>query len=163
MTRYELLHLLIGQARQHGFDFRRWFAESTGAAWTSYGSALDWLVIGKRAHMLLFSHGFARHFFQSGERITYVVAPQTFERVTPGGQSRTVNRRAHLRHSSREDVWVFHLREMAATAEPLRYIRRFLVTEETMKALAGGNVPAEEDEADTEPNYDNENLVRERK
>lgn len=160
MTRYELLHLLVGQARQHGFDFRRWFADSTGTAWTSYASALDWLVIGKRAHMLLFSHGFARHFFQSGERITYVVPPQTFQRVMPSGTSRTVNRKAHLRQSSREDVWTFHLREMAAAAEPLRYIRRFLVTEETLKDLAAGDDSIKEENAREEPNYDDENLVR---
>jgi hypothetical protein len=106
--------------------------------------------------MLLFSHAFAKHFFQSGERIQYMVEPQTFERVTTDGRSLTVNRRAHLRHSSREDVWRFHLREMAARAEPLHYIRRFLITEETMAEVSKG--PSQGGEED---DYDNENLVRE--
>lgn len=158
MTRNELLHMLVGQARAHGFDFRRWFTENTGTPWTSYASAIDWLTISKRAHMLLFSHGFAQRFFQSGGRITYVVPPQTFERVTTSGKRQTVHRKAHIRHSSRDDVWRFHLREMAAAAEPLRYIRRFLVTEETLQDIA----EVEQNDAfePDDPNYDDENLVQ---
>lgn len=159
MTRNELLHMLVGQARAHGFDFRRWFMEHTGTPWTNYASAIDWLTIGKRAHMLLFSHGFAKHFFQSGDRITYVVPPQTFERVAADGKRQTVHRKAHIRHSSRSDVWTFHLREMAAAAEPLRYIRRFLVTEETLQEISEDEQAATV--GDEERNYDDENLVRE--
>jgi len=155
MTRGELLHLLIGQGRTRGFEFRRWFVQNTGETWSSYAEALQWLAKGKRAHMLLFSHEFAKNFFQSGERIQYVVEPQTFERVSTNGRSLTVNRKAHLRHSSREDVWRFHLREMAARAEPLHYIRRFLITEETMVAVSRPPVQATD-----EDDYDNENLVR---
>ncbi|SDF19802.1 hypothetical protein [Terriglobus roseus] len=156
MTRGELLHLLIGQGRTRGFEFRRWFVQNTGETWSSYAEALQWLAKGKRAQMLLFSHEFAKSFFQSGERIQYVVEPQTFERVTANGQSLTVNRKAHLRHSSREDVWRFHLREMAVRAEPLHYIRRFLITEETMAAVSRPTVQVVD-----EDDYDNENLVRE--
>lgn len=155
MTRSELLHLLIGQGRTRGFEFRRWFVQNTGETWSGYAEALQWLAKGKRAHMLLFSHEFAKNFFQSGERIQYVVEPQTFERVTTNGRSLTVNRKAHLRHSSREDVWRFHLREMAARAEPLHYIRRFLITEETLVAVSRPPVQATD-----EDDYDNENLVR---
>lgn len=155
MTRGELLHLLIGQGRTRGFEFRRWFVQNTGETWISYAEALQWLAKGKRAHMLLFSHEFAKNFFQSGERIQYVVEPQTFERVTTDGRSLTVNRKAHLRHSSREDVWRFHLREMAARVEPLHYIRRFLIIEETMVAVSRPPVQAPD-----EDDYDNENLVR---
>ena len=157
MTRREILHLLIGQARQQGFEFRRWFIENTALEWTTYGDALDWLSLGKRAHMLLFSHGFARHFFQSGDKLTYLVPPQTFERVSASGGSLTVKRKAHLRRSSRQDVWTFHVREMAATAEPLRYIRRFLITEETLREVAG-TTPKRA--AADDDNYDDENLVR---
>ncbi|MEK6397962.1 MAG: hypothetical protein V4734_07740, partial [Terriglobus sp.] len=124
MTRGELLHLLIGQAKTHGFEFRRWYMQNTGMAWSSYSDSIQWLSIGKRAHMLLFSHGFATCFFRDGERITYLIPPQTFERVRPSGEHETVNRKAHLRRSSRENVWKYHLREMAEQAEPLLYIRR---------------------------------------
>ena len=155
MTRGELLHLLIGQGRTQGFEFRRWFVQNTGETWNGYAEAVQWLSKSKRAHMLLFSHEFAKFFFQSGERIQYVVEPQTFERVTTNGRSLTVNRKAHLRHSSREDVWRFHLREMAARTEPLHYIRRFLITEETIAAVSRPLVQASDDE-----DYDNENLVR---
>jgi hypothetical protein len=107
--------------------------------------------------MLLFSHGFAKCFFRDGERITYMVAPQIYERVRADGERQTVTRRAHLRRSSRENVWRFHLREMTGMAEPLHYIRRFLLTEETLAEV-------EEDTAVTpspeEDSYDDENLVR---
>lgn len=155
MTRGELLHLLIGQGRTRGFEFRRWFVQNTGEPWNGYNEAVQWLAKSKRAHMLLFSHEFAKHFFQSGERIQYVVEPQTFERVTTNGRSLTVNRKAHLRRSSREDVWRFHLREMAARAEPLHYIRRFLITDETIAASSPPPIQAADEE-----DYDNENLVR---
>jgi len=157
MTRGELLHLLIGQARTHGFEFRRWYMQNTGMAWSSYSDSIQWLSIGRRAHMLLFSHGFAKCFFKDGERITFAVAPQTYERVTPSGEHATVNRRAHLRRSSRENVWLYHLREMAEVLEPLHYIRRFLITEETLAEKAEDATVSTDAEDDS---YDNENLVR---
>jgi len=152
-----LLHLLLGQARNHGFEFRRWFVEHIGVPWPGYNDALQWLATGRRAGVLLFSHGFARHFFQSGERIAFLVAPQTFERVTASGEIQTVHRKAHMRHSSREDVWLFHLREMAAAPEPLRYIRRYLITEESMSSITEEIASKQEEQ---EENYDDENLVR---
>jgi hypothetical protein len=157
MNRRELLQLLVGQARENGFSFRKWFAASASIPWSGADHALDWLARGQRAHLLLFSHEFARHFFRSGERITFVVPQQTFQQVTPTGDTRTVERRAHLRRSSRKDVWQFHLREMAASDEPLRYIRRYLLVEETMaEATAAGGALA----GDEEGNYDDELLVR---
>ena len=157
MTRGELLHLLIGQARTHGFEFRRWYMQNTGMAWSSYADSVQWLSIGRRAHMLLFSHGFAKCFFRDGERITYVVGPQTYERVRPSGEHEIVNRKAHLRRSSRENVWEYHLREMAGVEEPLHYIRRFLITEETLADITEevSVVSGPDDES-----YDDENLVR---
>ena len=132
MTRTELLHLLVHQARQHGFAFRKWFQPATGIPWSGPDHALEWLSRGDRAHLLLFSHEFAKHFWQSGERITFVVPHQTFERTFRDGTVRKVERKPHLRRSSRDDVWLFHLREMAAAAEPLRYMRRYLVIEEVL-------------------------------
>lgn len=157
MTRGELLHLLVGQARTHGFEFRRWYMQNTGMAWSSYSDSIQWLSIGKRSHMLLFSDGFAKCFFKDGERLTYLIAPQTFERVTPSGEHETVNRKAHLRRSSRENVWRYHMREMAGLAEPLHYIRRFLLTEETLAELEDETAVEASAEDDS---YDNENLVR---
>jgi hypothetical protein len=39
----------------------------------------------------------------------------------------------------RGNSWEYHLREMAAVDEPLRYIRRFLVTEEEVAAQRSGD------------------------
>ncbi len=158
MTRSQLLHLLIGQARKHGFEFRKWFTASIGIPWTGADHAVEWLARGHRTSLLLFSHAFARAFFRSGERISFIVPPQSFQRVKPGGGSTTVERRAHLRHSSRADVWRFHLQEMAIAPEPLRYIRRFLLIEETLEEVEAVKRQARDP---TEENYDEENLVRE--
>jgi hypothetical protein len=38
----------------------------------------------------------------------------------------------------RGNSWEYHLREMAAAEEPLRYIRRFLITEEEIEAQRSG-------------------------
>ncbi len=136
MTRIQLLQLLIQQARTHGFVFRKWFSPSTGIPWSGAEHAVEWLSRGERVNLLLFSHAFARHFWQSGERISFMVPQQTFQRVLPDGRVHTVHRKAHMRHSSRNNVWRFHLREMAAQPEPLRYIRRYLIVEEVLKEEA---------------------------
>ncbi len=158
MTRIQLLQLLVGQARAHGFEFRKWFTADTGLPWTDADNAIEWLSRGQRANILLFSHAFARAFWRSGERLTFIVPHQTFQRVAADGGSVTVQRRAHIRSSSRTNVWEFHLREMAAAAEPLRYIRRFLLMEESMEE-AEAAIQATTQEGD-EDNYDNESLVR---
>ena len=159
MTRVQLLQLLVQQARESGFTFRKWFTASAGITWTTADDAITWLSRGERASLLLFSHGFARHFWRSGERVTFLVPSQTFQRVTPQGSTRTIERKAHMRRSSREDVWRFHLREMAAAAEPLRYIRRYLTVQEIVQeiAAAGEGSP----EGQIVDSYDDEGLVRE--
>lgn len=153
MNRAELLQLLIGQARASGFEFRRWYAGHSGMPWTGADEAVRWLARGKRAHMLVFSHDFAQAFFRSGDRITFIVPHQTFQSARSSGEPRTVERKAHLRRSSRTDVWLYHLGEMARAPEPLRYLRRYLLTEETMTGPAASTVPAEAD-------YDEELMVR---
>jgi hypothetical protein len=155
MNRTQLLQLLIGQARTRGFEFRRWYVAQCGIPWSGADHAVEWLARGQRARMLVFSHDFARAFFRSGDRITFVVPPQSFQRVTPGGGVQTVERPSHLRKSSRTNVWQYHLKEMVAAEEPLRYIRRFLLIEETIAEITA----AAEDLAD-EASYDDENLVR---
>ena len=120
------------QARENGFEFRRWFRAHTARPWTTPTDAVDWLAQGDRSHMLLFSHGFVRCFFHEGERIRFIQPALAYQRVGPDGTIRSVHRRAHTRQSAREDVWQYHVREMAAADDPLRYIRRYLLLEETM-------------------------------
>ncbi len=158
MTRVQLLQLLVQQARELGFNFRKWFTASTAVVWTSAQDAVKWLSLGERASLLLFSHGFARYFFRSGERVTFRVPHQTFERVTPEGSTRTIERKSHMRRSSRDDVWRFHLREMAAAAEPLRYIRRYLIVQEIIEDPA--SAAGKEEGQEVVENYDDEFLVR---
>lgn len=169
MTRKDLLQLLLVQARTQGFDFRKWYATAVDIPWSGAEHAVDWLARGQRANILLFSHGFARHFFHADDRITFIVPPQTFQKAVPGGGSKTVERKAHLRRSSRNNVWQFHLREMAAATEPLRYIRRFLVVQETLAELSAPQPIAKTAPkksaprmvaVDEEVSYDDETLVR---
>ena len=162
MTRVQLLQLLVQQARERGFNFRKWFTAATAVDWTSPEDAISWLTHGERASLLLFSHGFARHFWRSGERVTFLVPPQTFQRVTPGGLTRTVERKAHIRRSSREDVWQYHLREMAEASEPLRYIRRYLIVQEVVEEMSTPGRSSTDDEPEEgHRSYDDEVLVRE--
>ena len=160
MTRIELLQLLIHQARESGFEFRKWFRAHTARPWTTPADAVDWLAQGSRAHMLLFSHGFARYFFREGERLRFIQPARAYERVTPAGEVKPVHRRAHTRQSSRQDVWRFHLREMAAAEEPLRYIRRYLLIEETMQEAISPASPAGPTPLADPDNYDDELLIR---
>lgn len=135
MTRTRLLQLLIQQARSDGFEFRKWFPTNAGVPWLGAEQALEWLSQGERANILLFSQAFARTFWRKGQRVTFLVPAQAFQRVAPDGSIKNVDRKAHLRRSSREDVWEFHLREMAATAQPLRYIKRYLIVDEVVDDL----------------------------
>ena len=168
MTRTELLQHLITQARDSGFEFRKWFRLHTARPWTTAADAVEWLAQGSRAHMLLFSHSFARAFFREGERIRFIQPALAYQRVSADGSVRSVQRRAHTRQSNREDVWLFHLRAMAAADEPLRYIRRYLLLEETMQeaqqqiaeTTAAVTSDQNENNADSTSDYDDELLVR---
>ncbi|MGI4757334.1 MAG: hypothetical protein ACRYGF_10870 [Janthinobacterium lividum] len=133
------------QARTHGFEFRRWFVANVGIPWSGADHAVEWLSRGERAHVLLFSHAFAKHFWQSGQRVTYLVPAQTFQRVARNGAVKQVERKAHLRRSSREDVWEYHMSAMAATPQPLRYIKRYLIVDEIVgESLADGQGVSDE-------------------
>ena len=113
MTRFELLQLLVGQARANGFEFRKWYLAKLGLPWTTTREALEVLSAERRYYALLFSHDFACHFWKAGERITFQVPNQTFTRKMADGSVGTVTRKAYTRRSAREDVWRYHLREMA--------------------------------------------------
>jgi len=132
MTRLELIQLLIGQARTNGFEFRRWFVAKLGIPWPGSKRALEMITEERRYYILLFSHEFASTFWKAGEHITFQVPPQTFQRVGPDGKVSTVTRKSYTRRSAREDVWRYHLREMAVAEEPLRYMRRYLRVEEEL-------------------------------
>jgi len=126
MTRLELLRLLIGQAKANGFEFRKWYTTRLGLPWQGSQHAAEMLAAERRYYVLLFSHEFARSFWKPGQKMTFLVEGQTFQRVRPDGTVLTVTRKGYTRRSGREDAWLYHLRELAAQEEPLRYMRRYL-------------------------------------
>jgi len=139
MTRKDLIRLLLLQARANGFEFRKWYQSRISADWTTADAAVENLSRGGRYYALLFSHHFARYFWRPGRRMQFVVPTQEFERVNRKGERITVVRKAYTRRTMRGNSWEYHLREMAATEEPLLYIRRFLVTEEELRAQRSGD------------------------
>jgi hypothetical protein len=130
MTRLELLKIVIGQARENGFEFRRWYTNRLALPWTSAADAIATLEQHRSYYALLFSHDFAMAFWKPGADITFQVPAQTFQRRMPDGTIQTVQRKPFIRRSARKDAWRYHLREMALAEEPLRYIRRYLNVEE---------------------------------
>jgi hypothetical protein len=138
MTRKDLIHLLVLQARANGFEFRKWYQSKIDREWTSMEAAIETLSKEGRYYALLFSHQFARHFWKAGRQMQFLVPTQEFKRLNRMGEEVTVVRKAYTRRTMRGNSWEYHLREMAAVDEPLRYIRRFLVTEEEVAAQRSG-------------------------
>jgi hypothetical protein len=136
MTRFELLQLLVGQARTNGFEFRRWYVGKLGLPWQSARQAVEMLATERRYYALLFSHEFASRFWKAGETMTFQVPTQSFTRRMKDGSIGTVNRKGYTRRSAREDAWLYHLKEMAAAEEPLRYMRRYLRVEDDLEEEA---------------------------
>jgi hypothetical protein len=132
MTRIELLRLLVGQARENGFQFRKWYTGKLGREWISGEQAIEDLGRERRYYVLLFSHEFASCFWKAGELITFQVPQQSFKRRMADGSVKTVHRKAYTRRTAREDVWRYHLRELAVAEEPLRYMRRYLRVEDEL-------------------------------
>jgi hypothetical protein len=133
MTKRDILSILIRQARQNGFEFRKWFQDKVEAHWTTFDDAVDHLAAGRRYYTLLFSHEFARCFWKRGSQISFVVPAASYTRRDKSGRIVTITRKAFTRRTVKADVWKYHLREMAAQEEPLRYIRRFLMIEEDLQ------------------------------
>jgi hypothetical protein len=129
MTRQEVLRIVIRRARANGFEFRRWFLTAIHPTWTSFDGAVELLSQRRRYYALLFSHEFARAFWKQGSQISFVVPSASYTRKDKDGQIVTVTRKPFTRRTLKADVWKYHLREMVAHDEPLRYIRRFLVIE----------------------------------
>ncbi len=132
MTRFELLHLLVAQARANGFEFRKWYISRLGRPWETTRQAVETLSENRQYYALLFSHEFASSFWKAGERITFQVPTQTFTRRNPDGTIGTVSRKGYTRRSARDDAWLYHLRELATAAEPLRYMRKYLRVDEDL-------------------------------
>jgi hypothetical protein len=133
MTRFELLHLLVAQARANGFEFRKWYIAKIGLPWETTRQAVEILCAERRYYALLFSHDFASSFWKAGERITFQVPTQTFTRRKADGTIGTVNRKGYTRRSTRDDAWRYHLRELAVAEEPLRYMRKYLRVDEDVQ------------------------------
>ena len=145
MTRFQLLQLLITQARANGFEFRKWYTGKLGLSWQSAHHAVEMLSAENRYYALLFSHDFASTFWKGGELMTFQVPMQNFQRRMADGTIGTVHRKAYTRRSTREDAWRYHLRELAVSEEPLRYMRRFLRVEDDLEedptpAIAGDGI-----------------------
>ena len=100
--------------------------------WENARQAVETLAVQRRYYALLFSHEFASSFWKPGEVMTFQVPTQTFTRRMKDGTIGTVKRKGYTRRSTREDAWLYHLKEMAANEEPLRYMRRYLRVEDDL-------------------------------
>ena len=136
MTRLELLQLLVSQARANGFEFRRWYMLRLGLPWKTPSEAISTLVEQRRYYALLFSHEFAASFWKAGRQITFQVPAKSFTRKMADGKIGLVERKGYVRRSARQNAWLYHLREMAASEDPLRYMRRYLCVEEDLDTEA---------------------------
>jgi hypothetical protein len=103
-----------------------------GLPWADSPTAIEMLAKERRYYALLFSHEFALHFWKPGELMTFEVPTQTFKRRMADGSIGTVTRKAYTRRSTRDDAWRYHLRELAAAEEPLRYMKRYLRVEDEL-------------------------------
>lgn len=139
--------MIILRARVHGFEFRKWYQTNVEPEWAGFEQAVDVLDGGKRYYALLFAHEFARHFWKKGTQITFVLPSQEYTRIDANGKVVTIKRKSFTRRSSRSTsntVWQYHLEQMAVWDEPLRYIRRFILTDEELDAASGEEEPGEE-------------------
>ncbi len=130
MTRQTVLRILLSQAKTNGFGFRRWFQANIQPEWLGSSEALDLLCDGSRYYALVFSHSFARCFWKQDTQMSFVVPAVSYTRKDAGGQIVTVKRKAFTRRTLKANSWRYHLREMAATEDPLHYLRRFLPVNE---------------------------------
>jgi len=134
MTRFELLHLLIAQARANGFEFRKWYVSRLGLRWQGLRQAVETLCSERRYYSLLFSHEFASSFWKPGTQISFQVPAQSFTRRMADGSIATVTRKPYTRRSARTDAWLYHLRELATSEDPLRTMRKYLRVEDELEA-----------------------------
>lgn len=132
MTRKETLHILISLARANGLDFCRWYQANIAPEWPGTDEAVTLLTTEGRFYALVFSHEFARAFWRKGERMQFVVPAITYSRMNGKGQVVTINRKPFTRRTIKADVWKYHLRQMALSEDPIRYLKRFVPTNEDL-------------------------------
>lgn len=137
MTRAELLRTLVRQAKSNGFEFRKWYISRMALPWTSFEASIETLSAERRYYALLFAHEFAQTFWLTGSKMTFVVPNSSFTRISKDGSAMVVARRGYTRRSVKPDAWRYHLKAMAITDDPLRYIRRFLLIEEDLEGIKG--------------------------
>jgi len=130
MNRKELIRLLLNQAQFNGFEFRSWFQAQVQPTWPGTEQALNLLAAEGRYYALLFSHDFARSYWRSGARISFVVPSITYPRINRQGEVVQVTRKPFTRRTIKPDVWKYHLRQMAAADDPFVYLGRFLPSPE---------------------------------
>ncbi len=159
MTRFELLHLLLGQARRNGFPYRKWYTSWLGLPWKDSRKATEVLCQERRYYALLFSPEFAETFWKSGQQMTLQVPNQSFQRRMADGTIGTVNRKGFTRRLTRPDAWRYHLRQMAIAEDPLRYARRFLQVEDELEPEAEGVMTKSTDSSDVRFIVDEEDLL----
>lgn len=126
MNLKETLQLLVNQAEFNGFDLQRWFQAHIRVAWPGPGQALDCLSTEGRHYALLFSHDFAKYYWRTGARVSFTVPSITYPRVNGRGEVIVVTRKPFTRRTVKPDAWKYHMRQMAASDDPVLYLCRFL-------------------------------------
>jgi hypothetical protein len=136
MTRNDSLHLLIRNASGNGFEFRRWFQANIQAEWMSLEEAIAVLCTESRYYALIFSHDFARAIWKQGAQMNFVVPGSTYSRMNGKGEVVTITRKPFTRRTIKADVWKYHLRQMAISEDPMRYLKRFMPTHEDVQPIS---------------------------
>lgn len=132
MSRKELLRLLLNQAQFNGFEFRQWFQRNIRPTWPGADHALAVLASEGRYFALLFSEDFAKCFWRAGALISFSVPAVTYPRVNGRGEVVQVTRKPFTRRTIKPDVWKYHMRQMAASGDPVAYLCRFLPAQDQM-------------------------------
>lgn len=130
MTRQETLLMLISQAITNGFEFRRWYQANISLEWPGAEESVELLSVEGRFYALVFSHEFARAFWKKGAQMSFIVPSATYSRMNGRGEVETISRKPFTRRTIKADVWKYHLRQMALSEDPMRYLKRFLPTHE---------------------------------
>ena len=130
MTRKEILLMLLSQARTNGFEFRRWYQANISPEWPGIDEAVVLLAAEGRFFALVFSHDFARALWKKGAKMKFIVPSTTYDRVNGKGEVVTINRKPFTRRTIKADVWKYHLRQMSLSEDPIRYLKRFVPTQE---------------------------------
>jgi hypothetical protein len=137
MTRQETLLMLISQAMANGFEFRRWYQANISPEWPGSEESVELLAVEGRFYALVFSHEFARAFWKKGAQMSFIVPSMTYSRMNGKGEVETISRKPFTRRTIKADVWKYHLRQMAISEDPMRYLKRFLPTHEQFQPPLG--------------------------